>query len=228
MIDDKTISTIEWTDQRFKEIESVANALDQAIEDFLQWMTENKYAKSTRKEYARVLRGFKSFIKKQRCLWDEIFTQEMLRQFKRSERSYPIHAVTGSVTVSFLSWAKLPGIWGTKNQSVKLPQIYEAYFIYRQKTHQASGRKLQHIKVVLIAFHKFLEKHRIRLRTLTIEKIDAFLSEYFADYKENTCRVYRSHLRGFLKYLFHEQKLLSTDLAPFYRRCTSVFSSQTT
>lgn len=214
MIDDKTISTIEWTDQRFKEIESVANALDQAIEDFLQWMTENKYAKSTRKEYARVLRGFKLFIKKQRCLWDEIFTQEMLRQFKRSERSYPIHAVIGLSRYLF-EQGKIARHLGTKDQSVNLPQIYEDYLIYRQKTHQASGRKLKHIKVVLIALHKFLEKHRIRLRTLAIEKIDAFLSEYFGDYKENTCRVYRSHLRGFLKYLFHEQKLLSTDLAPF-------------
>lgn len=33
-------------------------------------------------------------------------------------------------------------------------------------------------------------------------------------YKENTCRSYRSYLRGFLRYLFHERKLLSTDLAP--------------
>jgi len=69
MIDDKTMSTIEWTDERLKEIESVANALNQAIEDYLQWMTENGYAKSTRKEYARVLRWFKLFIKKRKCLW---------------------------------------------------------------------------------------------------------------------------------------------------------------
>ena len=213
MIDDKTISTIEWSDQRLKEIESVVNALYQAIEDYLQWMTENKYAKSTRKEYARVLRWFKLFIKKRKCLWDEIFTQEMLRQFKKSERPHPIHAVTGLSRYLF-EQGKIARHLGTKDHSVNLPQIYEDYFIYHQKTYQASDRKLKHIKVVLIAFHEFLEKHRIRLRILTIEKIDGFLSEYLADYKENTCRVYRSHLRGFLRYLFHEQKLLSTDLAP--------------
>ena len=213
MIDDKTISTIEWTDERLKEIESVVNALDQAIEDYLQWMTENGYAKSTWKEYARVLRWFKLFIKKRECLWDEIFTQEMLRQFKKSERPYPIHAVTGLSRYLF-EQGKIARHLGTKDQSVNLPQIYEAYLIYHQKTYQASNRKLKHIKVVLIAFHKFLEKHRIKLGTLTIEKIDAFLSEYFADYKENTCRVYRSYLRGFLRYLFHEQKLLPSNLAP--------------
>jgi len=97
---------------------------------------------------------------------------------------------------------------------VNLPQIYEDYFIYQQKTHHVSGRKLMHIRTVLVALHDFLEKHRIRLHTLTIEKIDAFLSEYLANYKENTCVAYRSRLRGFLRYLFYEQKLLPSNLAP--------------
>jgi integrase/recombinase XerD len=213
VIDDKTILTIERIEERLKEIESVVKVLDQAIEDYLQWMAENGYAKSTRKEYARVLRWFKLFIKKRRCLWDEIFTQEMIRQFKKSERPHPIHAVTGLSRYLF-EQGKIARHLGMKDQSVNLPQTYEDYLIYHQKTRQASDRKLKHIKVVLIAFHEFLEKHRIRLRILTIEKIDAFLSEYLADYKENTRRVYRSHLRGFLRYLFYERKLLSTDLAP--------------
>ena len=213
MIDDKTISTIEWTDERLMEIESVVNALDQAIKDYLQWMTKNGYAKSTRKEYARVLRWFKLFIIQRKCLWDEIFTQELLRQFKKSERPHPIHAVIGLSRYLFKQ-GKIGRHLGMKDQSVNLPQIYDDYLFYHQKTYQSSDRKLKHIKVVLIAFHEFLEKHRIRLRILTIEKIDVFLSEYLADYKENTCRAYRSHLRGFLRYLFHERKLLSTDLAP--------------
>ena len=178
MIDNNSISTIERIEERLKEIESVVKVLDQAIEDYLQWMAENGYAKRSRKEYARVLRWFKLFIKKRRCLWDEIFTQEMLRQFKKSERPHPIHAVTGLSRYLF-EQGKIARHLGMKDQSVNLPQIYEDYLIYHQKTRQASDRKLKHIKVVLIAFHEFLEKHRIKLRTLTIEKIDAFLSEYF-------------------------------------------------
>jgi len=213
MIHDKTISTIERIEERLKEIESVVKVLDQAIEDYLQWMRENGYAKSTRKEYSRGLRWFKLFIKKRKCLWDEIFTQKMLRQFKKSERPRPIHAVTGLSRYLF-EQGKIARHLEVKDQSVNLPRIYENYLFYHQNTHQAPDRKLKHIKVVLIAFHDFLEKHRIRLRILTIEKIDSFLSEYLEDYKENTRRVYRSHLRGFLRYLFHERKLLSTDLAP--------------
>jgi len=213
VIDNKTISTIEKIEERLREMESVVKVLDQAIEDYLQWMAENGYAKRSRKEYARVLRGFKLFIKKRNCLWDEIFTQEMLRQFKNSERPHPIHAVTGLSRYLFEK-GKIARHLGMKYPSVNLPQIYEDYLIYHQKTRQASHRKLKHIKVVLIAFHNFLEKHHIKIHTLSIEKIDAFLSEYLSDYKENTCRAYRSHLRKFLRYLFHERKLLSTDLAP--------------
>ena len=213
MIHDNTISSIEKIEEWLKEMESVIKVLDQAIEDYLQWMAENGYAKSTRKEYARELVGFKLFIKKQKCLWDEIFTQEMLRQFKNSENSHPIHAVTGLSRYLF-EQGKIARHLGMRYPSVKLPRIYEDYLICHQKTRQASDRKLKHIKVVLIAFHKFLEKHHIKLHTLTIEKIDGFLSEYLAEYKENSCRAYRSHLRGFLRYLFHERKLLSTDLAP--------------
>jgi len=45
------------------EMESVINVLDLAMEDYLQWMVENGYAKSTRKEYSRGLSWFKLFIK---------------------------------------------------------------------------------------------------------------------------------------------------------------------
>jgi site-specific recombinase XerD len=155
VIDNNSISTIERIEERLKEIESVVKVLDQAIEDYLQWMAENGYAKRSRKEYARVLRGFKLFIKKRGCLWDEIFTQEMLRQFKKSERPHPIHAVTGLSRYLF-EQGKIARHLGMKDHSVNLPQIYEDYFIYHQKTCQASDRKLKHIKVVLIAFHKFV------------------------------------------------------------------------
>ena len=63
MIDDKTISTIEWIEKRLKEIESAVKDLDQAIKDYLQWIAENGYKKSTQKEYARRLKQFRLFIK---------------------------------------------------------------------------------------------------------------------------------------------------------------------
>lgn len=48
MIDDKIISTIERIEQRLEEIETIVKLLDEAIENYLQWMAQNRYTKSTR------------------------------------------------------------------------------------------------------------------------------------------------------------------------------------
>ena len=96
----------------------------------------------------------------------------------------------------------------------QLGQAIEDYLIYQHKTHQTSHRQLRQVRTVLTALHTFAEKHHIKLGNLTIETIDAFLAEYLANYKESTCANYRSCLRGFLNYLFHERKLVSANLAP--------------
>jgi len=96
----------------------------------------------------------------------------------------------------------------------QLGQAIEDYLVYQYKTHQTSYRQSRQIRTVLIALHAFVQKHHIKLGNLTIETLDAFLANYLANYKENTCANYRSCLRGFLNYLFHERKLLSTNLAP--------------
>jgi len=96
----------------------------------------------------------------------------------------------------------------------QLGQVIEDYLIYQHKTHQTSHRQLRQIRTVLIALHAFAEKHHIKLGNLTIETLDAFLGEYLTNYKESTCANYRSCLRGFLNYLFHERKLLYTNLSP--------------
>lgn len=98
--------------------------------------------------------------------------------------------------------------------AAQLDQVIEDYLVYRHKTHQTSHRQLRQIKTVLTALHAFYEKHHIKLGNLTIETIDAFLAEYLLGYKESTRANYRSCLRGFLKYLFHERKLTPTNLAP--------------
>ena len=95
MIDDKTMSTIERIEERLKEIESDVNELDRAIEGYLQWMAENGYTKGTREAYARRLKQFRLFIKKRKCTFEKIFTDDTLRQFKKSGRSYQLHAIYG-------------------------------------------------------------------------------------------------------------------------------------
>jgi len=211
--DDKTIADIKWIEGQLEEIEMVVSKLDPAIEDYLQWVAANGYAEKTLKEYAQELNQFKLYIKHRKCTFEDVFTHDVLCRFKKVNPTTRAHAIRG-LSRYLYEQGSISRHLRIKEQTVDLPQIYEDYLIYQKKMHQVCHRKLMHIRTVLIALHAFFEKHRIRLRTLTIEKIDAFLSEYLADYKENTCVAYRSRLRGFLRYLFHERNLLPSNLAP--------------
>ncbi len=211
MTDDQMVSTIEWIQERLEEIETVLKQLDQEVASYLQWMAANGYAEKTIESYAQELHRFKVFVRQKKDTIENSFTHQGLREFKRVYPTARTHAIRG-LSCYLYEQSKISRHLRMK-ELIDLPQIYEDYLIYQQKTHQASHRQLMHIRTVLVALHRFLEKHQIRLRTLNIEKIDAFLDEYLANYKERTCAIYRSRLKGFLRYLFYERKRLSTNLA---------------
>ena len=136
----------------------------------------------------------------------------VLRQFLRFNPTCRGHAIRG-LSRYLYQQGKISRHLKMK-KLVDLPQVYEDYLDYQQKTHQASERRRMHIRTVLVALHRYLENHHIRLKTVTIEKIDAFLAEYLAPYKARTCAIYRSRLRGFLRYLYFERNLIAANLAP--------------
>lgn len=101
-----------------------------------------------------------------------------------------------------------------QNSSAPLPNVFKDYLCYRRKYHQTPERTISANHRVLGAFATYLKQHRIKLQTLRIEQIDAFLTDYLRGYSTATCRIYRGYLRGFLSYLFSKRRLLSKDLAP--------------
>jgi hypothetical protein len=71
-------------------------ALEQVIQDYLQWMAVNGYAKSTQQDYRQcALRYFRAFIDFNRYHWDDIFTRRTLNRFKKAKGKHHTHAVTG-------------------------------------------------------------------------------------------------------------------------------------
>jgi site-specific recombinase XerD len=102
-----------------------------------------------------------------------------------------------------------------KGSLKRLSEVYEDYLVYyQQKVSWAEGNTHQN-RNVLGAFDDYLKSKQIDLRHLAIEQVDAFLAQYFAPFKPATQRSYRSTLRGFLTYLYHERKIIKRDLASF-------------
>jgi len=97
------------------------------------------------------------------------------------------------------------------NQS-GLSDIYEQYFLYLAHTREISQSQITTARRVLVSLHGYLESHKLRLSRLKIEHLDAFMGEFKV--AKTTLRIYRSYVRGFLKYLYAERKIIKKDLAP--------------
>ena len=192
--------------------ETVA-ALEQAIQDYLEWMAVNGYAKSTQQDYRRVLRHFRAFINLKRYRWDEIFTRRTLKRFKRARGIIHVHAVTG-LSRYLHAQGEIAQPIRVRKALPMLPVIYEDYLLYRKKYRHASDRLAIHIRRVLYVFDGYCQRNDIQLRSLKIDHVDAFRDECFNGFASATRRVYRIYLRGFLSYLYRERQVLTVDLAP--------------
>jgi site-specific recombinase XerD len=95
----------------------------------------------------------------------------------------------------------------------KLPGIFEDHLHYCATARYDTDKTVQHIRRVLEAFYHYLRRHNLNLSAITIERIDAFNQEYNAAYAQQSQKLNRSCLKLFLKYLYHERRVLTRDLA---------------
>lgn len=188
--------------------------LTSAIDDYLLWMQSAGYAQRTQRQYRQQLNQFRRFIQNTKFSWHQIFTLNTLAHFTKQSAISSVPAINGLSWYLF-SHGKIPQALPKKNSCpIELPKIYEDYLTYQQTHRQATGRQISNIKRILTAFNDYLKTHKIDLGSLKIEQVDAFLTQFLAPFAPASCRIYRSRLRGFLTYLYHEQHILKTDLAP--------------
>lgn len=192
-------------------IDNPGRTLRQHIDEYLQWMISTGYSFSTCGTYRTELNRFFLFIIRKQIDWNDIFTLKTLEEFQKNTQ-----AATGP---------GVRGLWQFLfdqkriHQPIDLPRRrlsdpFEDYLLYYEQTRKVSPPKIVRIRRVLCSFHDYLEKQNIKLPSIRIEQIDAFLAEFFAPFSPVTRHTYRSYLRGFLKYLYHERKIIRKDLAP--------------
>ena len=184
--------------------------LKQAVDDYLLWMISGGYADATIKNYEQILNHFVDFIACQKIGWDQIFSSANLHGFDQSTKTQ-LAAVRGLCRYLVKQKTILAPV---EKEKYPLPTVYEQYLNYYKTTRQAGNRRLKSIERILSVFHDYLEKEKIKLAMLTIEQIDAFFADFNRNFTAATCQVYRSIVRGFLSYLFHQRRILKRDLAP--------------
>jgi integrase/recombinase XerD len=183
-----------------------------AIADYGEWLKLNNYTPRTRRNHLTMLRNFQSYVKTKEIGWEEIFTQKTLQGFRRIYR----HRLASTSVCAMARHLYGPIGLGKLKSKVpqKLPQVFEDYLTQ----FESGGRKVdifryKDMRRALYALHNYLNEHEVQLGNLRIEHVDAYLKSKIK--KPTTGRFQRSCVRGFLRYLYWDKKLLSRDLAPF-------------
>jgi integrase/recombinase XerD len=184
-------------------------SLKHAIRDYLLWMEAEGYRHARIENDKDTLDQFLRFVQSEKYGWDEIFTLETLKSFQ--ERYGSAHASVRGLSRYLFDQKRI-------RRPIEmnwrwLPEIYEEYLTYHEKRKQVPYPQINNIRGVIAALHDYLKRNEIDLSLLEIEHIDAFLVEFFEPFMPATCRVYRSKLRGFLKYLYQERQIIKRDLA---------------
>lgn len=190
---------------------SILKHLEKAIEDYLLWMISSGYCQATLEQHEMVLNHFQSFIKRRNIAWDDIFTFATIENFQNDVELSSSHPVIGLSRYLFEQKRIKSPIQKTDR---RLPDIYEEYLVYYKKSREVNNRRITQIKRVLAAFHDYLEEKSIKLLGLNIEQVDRFFAEFNIGFAQETCKSYRSIIRGFIRYLYHERKVIKRDLAP--------------
>ena len=186
--------------------------LSQAVEQYLLQLIEQGYPDMHIDAKHKILRDFRLFVERQPKEWNEIFTLEILKEFMQQGNSNERRrAVRG--LANFLYREKQISQPIPRKSRHNLPELFEDYLHYCATTRYDTEKTVQHIRRVLEAFDHYLKRHNLNLSTITIEQIDAFDQEYNAAYARQSQKFNRSCFKLFLRYLYHERRVLKRDLA---------------
>ncbi len=162
--------------------------------------------------HIRILRDFALYVIHQGLSWEEMFTFRTIEAFAAYSGYKGVSGVLRVLSDYLVSRRRIEHPFQLAKPKPPLPDDYEAYLLYHTESLGSSPVLLRQIRRVLSPLHDYLEKIGIPLSRLNIEHCDAFLAMFkVSDY---TRKLYRSCLRGFLKYLYHEKGILKRDLAP--------------
>ena len=188
--------------------------LVEAIGDYVQWVKSiEEHGRSPHTvRYTQVLNDFLLFAINKDIVWKDMFTIDTLEEFRKYSGFKNASRALIVLSGYLFSQEKIDKPIEIPRPKIHLPDIYEHYLLYQKQSLQLGGDHLGQARGMLACFYRYLESHNIKVSNLKIEHLDEFMAGFKVAH--STLKTYRSHLRGFLKYLYHEQGILQKDLAP--------------
>jgi site-specific recombinase XerD len=185
-----------------------------AILDYMGWVKsiEEQKGNPSHLRYTRILTDFLIYVIHQGIAWEKMFTFQTLEAFRAYSEYKGASSALRALSDYLFSQGRIDQPLQISKPDCPLPNIYEHYLLYLAQSRQPSHGYFRQVRRVLGLLHKYLHRHNIKLPSLKIEHLDAFIATFKVS--ENSRRLYRYPLRGFLRYLYHEAKVIKRDLAP--------------
>lgn len=188
--------------------------LVQAIGDYKKWVKslEEQGRSPHTIRYSRVLTDFLLFAISKDMVWKDMFTFDILEDFLKHSTFKNARRAIISLSYYLFDQGKLdqPIKIPTKPRRL-LPDIYEQYLLYHEQGRQLSKSHINQTRRLLSKFYQYIESKNMELPGLSIEHLDAFMGELKVGH--NTKTLYRGYLRGFVRYLYQERKILKKNFA---------------
>ena len=161
--------------------------------------------------FVEILTNFLIFAIREEVAWNDMFTFETFMKFRNSSGLKKASRALIGLSGYLHDKGSISAPLQIPNYKIQLPDIYEQYLDYLEQARAVSKGAIKGTRRVLTSFHDYLEAEKIDIRALKIEHLDLFMAKFKV--APNTRKTYRHHLRGFLKYVYYEKKILKKDLA---------------
>ena len=190
--------------------------LIETIHDYLNWIksAEEQRGRPTGLSCRETLIDFLTFSIVKDITWEKMFTLDTLEAFCAYSSFKGARGAVINLSKYLFAHGKIDQpikLLKPKTFKELLPDIYEQYLLYQEQGRQASPIHLGQIRRILSSFHIYLQKQGIALNRLKIDHLDAFMASFKVN--RNTRKLYRSLLRGFIRYLYYQKGILKRDLA---------------
>jgi site-specific recombinase XerD len=187
--------------------------LTAAILDYRQWAQslEKRQGRWPAMRYKKVLLEFLRFAVERDLRWEQVFTYSILEEFRCHCKATGLRQALIALGTFLYSHGKIDRPIELTMPREDLPEIYEQYLRYIEEVRELSSSYLRITHRVLVDLHRYLTTQQVELAQVKIEHLDTFMATYKVS--DITRQQYRYLLRGFLKYLYYERKILKQNLA---------------
>ncbi len=197
-----------------KESRRPRDILRQMIDEYLLRMIDIGYTQETIEHHEYMLKHFYCFVSKKKKSFETAFAPETLEALRGEPDGASVMTGVKGLIRYLVMLKKIEDPLKKENRyGNELPEICADYMDFFKKTRQVGPRYMHTVRKNTADLYAYPEEAGIRLPDLNIEHIDRFLAQYNKGLGSETFRISRSCIRGFLRYLYFERRIIRRDLA---------------